>query len=101
MKQTSYVGLENDEQAGMNHIGKIFRDGWLFGFIPETETGAGWSSGQIQMLYEKVFAAWEPYAHIPSHLPPELQEKYLRIQEAALIHAKAHGWDPELDDDEE
>lgn len=100
MKHTSYVGLDHDAQGGMTHIGKIIRDGWLFGFIPETETGAGWSHTQIQMLYEKVFTAWEPYAHIPSHLPPELQEKYLRIQEEALARARVNGWDPELSDDD-
>lgn len=100
MKHTSYVGLDLDAQGGMTHIGKIIRDGWLFGFIPETETGTGWTHTQIQMLYEKVFAAWEPYAHIPSHLPPELQEKYLRIQEDALKRARENGWDPELSDDD-
>ncbi|WP_322098983.1 hypothetical protein [Halothiobacillus diazotrophicus] len=100
MKQINYVGLDEDEQGGLTHIGKIIRDGWLFGFIPETQTGAGWNQGQIQSLYEKVWAAWEPYAHLPSRLPPELQEKYMRIQNEALAKAKAKGWDPELEDDD-
>lgn len=100
MKPTTYVGLDDDEQGGMTQIGRIIRDGWLFGFIPETEKGAGWNLAQIQNLSEKVFAAWEPYAHIPSRLPPELLEKYLRIQEAAVKQAKERGWDPELGDDD-
>ncbi len=100
MQQVNYVGIDQDANGGMTHIGKIIRDAWLFGLIPETETGAGWRPAQVQVLYEKVFAAWEPYAHLPSKLPAELQEKYLRIQQDAIERGRRNGWNPELGDDD-
>ncbi|MDD3576334.1 hypothetical protein [Halothiobacillus sp.] len=100
MNQKTYVGIYNDEQGGMTHIAKVIRDAWVFDLIPETETCEGWLPAQIQVLYEKVYAAWEPYAHLPSRLPPELQAKFMRINEEAIARGRSQGWDPELGDDD-
>jgi hypothetical protein len=100
MNQNTYVGIYNDEQGGMTHIAKVIRDAWVFDLIPETETCEGWLPAQIQVLYEKVYAAWEPYAHLPSRLPPDLQAKFMRINEEAIARGRSNGWDPELGDDD-
>ncbi len=98
--QKTYVGIYNDEQGGMTHIAMIIKDAWLFDLLPETETCEGWLPTQIQVLYEKVYAAWEPYGHMPSRLPPELREKHTRIHEKMMHYGRDHGWNPELGDDD-
>ncbi|HQT42858.1 MAG: hypothetical protein ACYC3A_01960 [Halothiobacillus sp.] len=100
MNKNTYIGIDHDIQGGMTHIGKVIRDAWVFDLLPETETCEGWLPAQIHVLYEKVYAAWEPYAHLPSRLPPELQAKYMRIQEEAITRGRENGWDPELGDDD-
>lgn len=84
----------------MSHLGKIVKDAWLFDILPEDEACEGWTAAQMQNLYERVYAAWEPYAHLPSRLSPELMEKYQRIYLASLERAKDRGWDPELGEDD-
>ena len=74
MTQQFYTGIDQDENEGLTHLGRIVRDAWVFGILPETETCAGWSGAQMQTLYEKVYAAWEPYAHLPNRLPDEFRE---------------------------
>lgn len=98
--KTGYVGVYDDDNAGMTALGLVVRDAWVFGLIPETETCAGWSGQQMQALYEKVHAAWAPYAHLPSQLPPELRERHERIHAEAVARARAQGWDAELDDED-
>jgi hypothetical protein len=102
MTDRSYEGIDQDPTGAMNPTGNIIRDAWVFGLIPETETCAGWSLGSIQDLYEKVSRAWEPYAHIPSRLPPELLERHQRIYAAAVERARELGWNPDgaLGDDD-
>lgn len=94
-KSKTYVGLENDPTGAMNPTGNIIRDAWVFGIIPETETCAGWTIQGIDALYDKVTAAWEPYGHLVSLLPPELRERHERIYAAAVERAKRLGWDPD------
>ena len=94
-KPKTYVGVDNDVNGGMTTIGKIIRDAWVFGLIPETETCAGWTMAQVEILYDKVTAAWGPYGHLASRLPPELRERHARIYEAAIDRARREGWDPE------
>ena len=98
MKQR-YVGLRNEVNSGMTHFGQMVRDGWVFGIIPETQDCVNWDAGQMQLLYEKVYAEWEKYAHLPSHLPDELRARHAKIYQDAIAHAKASGWNPELGDD--
>jgi hypothetical protein len=48
----------------------------------------------------KVSAAWAPYGHLASRLPPELCERHARIYADAVARARAEGWNPELDDED-
>jgi hypothetical protein len=100
MTEQHYVGVDQDENEGLTHLGRIVRDAWVFGIIPETETCAGWSTSQMQNLYEKVHTAWDPYAHLPSRLPDDLQQRHTRIYTHAIAEAKKKGWDAELGDDD-
>jgi len=55
MKQSGYAGLHNDQNGGMTHWGQMVKDAWVFGLIPDTEDCAGWTDGQLQVLYEKIW----------------------------------------------
>jgi hypothetical protein len=100
MTEQIYVGIEQDNNEGLTHLGRIVRDAWVFGILPKTETCAGWSSAQMQDLYEKVYTAWEPYAHLPSRLPDELRDRHMQLYTQAIENAKKKGWDTALDDDD-
>lgn len=95
-----YSGLKNDANGGMTHFGKMVKDGWLFGLIPDTEDCAGWDNGQMQNLYDKACAEWEKYANLPSLLPDGLKQRHTKIYQDAINYAKANGWNPELGDDD-
>jgi hypothetical protein len=95
MNERRYVGIDKDPQGAMNPTGNIIRDAWVFGLIPESETCEGWNQSGLQDLYEKVTAAWAPYAHLPSRLPPDLLERHQRIYKAAVDNARDRGWDPD------
>lgn len=96
-KDEKYPGIHNDLFGGMTDVGKIIRDAWALGVLPETETCEGWNLGQIRDLNEKVYAAWEPYQHMTFLLPPELKQNYIRIQEAAAKRARELGWEPPME----
>jgi hypothetical protein len=83
----------------MTDIGRIIRDAWVFGILPEDETCEGWDLARIQGLYDNVAAAWEPYGHLVSNLTPELRERHARIHAEAVVHARQAGWNPELDEE--
>jgi hypothetical protein len=100
MSALIYAGIDQDENGGLTHMGRIVREAWLFGILPESETCAGWSAPRMQNLYERVYAAWEPYAHLPSRLPPELRERHAMLYEAAINAARAKGWNAELGEDD-
>lgn len=100
MTQQFYVGIDNDDKGGLTHLGRLVRDAWVFGLLPETETCVGWDGARMQGLYEKVYEAWKPYAHIPSRLPEDLREKHTALYEQAIAKARATGWDAELSEDE-
>lgn len=100
MTEQQYVGIDQDKDAGLTNLGRIVRDAWVFGILPETETCSGWSSAEMQLLYEKVHAAWEPYAHLPSRLPDELRERHSRLYSHAIAEAKKKGWVTDLEDDD-
>jgi hypothetical protein len=95
MSDRRYVGIDKDPKGAMNPTGNIIRDAWVFGLLPETETCEGWDPHRLQDLYEQVTTAWEPYAHLPSRLPPELLERHQRIYSAAVEQARKRGWDPD------
>ncbi len=99
-KARAYVGVDRDENGGLTHMGRVVRDAWVFGILPESETCAGWDAARMQNLYEKVYAAWEPYAHLPSRLPDDLRARHAQIYGAAMAGARGRGWNPELGEDE-
>ena len=43
----TYVGVNEDTNAGLTHLGRMVRDAWVFGILPETETCAGWDSARM------------------------------------------------------
>lgn len=92
-QQKTYVGIDNDLNGGMTDTGKIIRDAWVFGLIPETETCEGWQAAGLEDLWRKVNAEWERYGFRVGALPPELRDKFMRIHDAAMDKAKAAGWD--------
>lgn len=95
----TYVGFNNDKH-GMTQLGRIVLDGWLFGFIPETEDCSGWDLGRMQALMDKVEREWDTYANLPSRLPPELRARHAALYERAMALAKQKGWNPELGEDD-
>jgi len=96
-----YVGYDKDLNGGMTDTGKIIRDAWVFGFIPESETCEGWQNHQIEALWVKVDAEWGRYGFRVANLPDEMRETFMRIQADAIERAKAAGWsgEQELADD--
>jgi hypothetical protein len=92
-----YPGLENEPLGGMSDVGRIVLDAQVFGLIPEDQQCGNWTYAEIQDLYDQVDKSWEPYAHLVSRLPTELQERHTRVYNAMIDRAKARGWDPELD----
>lgn len=94
---TRYVGIDKDIQGGMTATGKIIRDAWVFGLIPETETCAGWPVAGIEDLWRKVGAEWEKYGMLPSNLPETLRTRFMEIQTRAVHAAKAAGWSGEAE----
>ena len=95
-----YVGVDKDTNGGLTHLGRIVRDAWIFGILPETETCVGWDAARMQNLYEKVYAAWQPYAHIPSRLPEDLRKRHTELYDSAISMAREKGWNAELGEDE-
>ncbi len=97
MSARRYPGLDQDRYGGMTPIGIMIRDAWVFGLLPEGEGCAGWTYGQLQELYDRVSAAWEPYGHLVSRLPEELRRRHERIHGEALRRARELGWEPPED----
>ena len=90
----TYVGIHNDLNGGMTDTGKIIRDAWVFGIIPETETCEGWLAQGIENLWIKVDSQWENYGFLVSNLPEEIRQRFIRIHNEAFEKAKVSGWDP-------
>lgn len=95
----TYAGLHHDKH-GLTMMGRVVLDGWLFGFIPETEDCAGWDLGKLRVLMDKVEVEWDKYGTLPSRLPDDLRARHAEIYAKATKAARARGWDPELGDDE-
>lgn len=95
MQTKKYVGIDKDVNGGMTDTGKIIRDAWVFGLIPESETCEGWLAQGIEDLWIKVNKQWEQYGFSVANLPPDLQERFVRIHDDAVAKARAAGWDPE------
>jgi len=96
-----YVGINNDVNGGMTTIGKVIRDAWVFGLLPETETCEGWNLAGIDSLLDKVNKEWDKYGCLVSHLPDELRERHEKIHGEAIARARASGWSGETETDDE
>jgi hypothetical protein len=96
----SYAGMDQEDNHGMTMTGRVIRDAWVFGVLPEGDGFAGKSAGDMQNLFEAVHKAWEPYGQLPSRLPPELAQRHARIHDRAVQRAKAAGGSAELGDDD-
>lgn len=99
MSEQTYAGVDQDADGGLTPLGRIVIDAWIFGILPESEKCTGWSMSQMQNLYEEVYTAWEPYAHLPSRLPSELQQRHALLYSQRIIIAKNNGWDTDLSDE--
>ena len=95
--ERSYVGIDHDLNGGMTDTGKIIRDGWAFGLIPETETCAGWTVARIEALWQQVQDRWQAYGFRVADLPQPIRDRYLAIQAEAMARARAAGWNPDRD----
>lgn len=93
----TYPGLDQDINGGMTMIGKVIRDAWVFGILPETETCSGWEISRIDAIHQQVNAEWDKYGCLVSGLPDDLRARHKRIHDAAIAHARASGWDPEAE----
>ena len=100
-KPDKYVGVNNEVNGGMTTIGKIVRDAWVFGIIPETETCEGWNFAGIDGLLQKVNKEWDKYGCLVSHLPPDLFKRHQKIHKAAVEKARAAGWCGEQETEDE
>ncbi|HHI92434.1 MAG TPA: hypothetical protein ENK04_02810 [Gammaproteobacteria bacterium] len=94
-KPDRYVGIDNDINGGMTSIGKIIRDAWVFGLVPETETCEGWNLAGIDALLQKVNGEWDKYGCMVSQLPEPLAIRHREIYAQAVRKAKAAGWSGE------
>ena len=99
-RENAYKGIDHEAHHGMTMTGRIIRDAWVFGLLPEGDGFANKNSGELQLLIESVHAAWEPFGQLPSRLPADLAERHERIHAEAINRAKRMGWDPELSDDD-
>ncbi len=100
-KPDRYVGIDKDIHGGMTTIGKVIRDAWVFGIIPETETCEGWNFAGIDALLDKVNREWDKYGCLVSNLPEELFQRHQKIHGEAMARAKAEGWSGEIETDDE
>lgn len=96
-----YVGLNNDNNGGLTPIGRMIRDAWVFGLLPEDETCEGWELTRIDAMMHQVNEEWDKYGCLASQLPDELRERHQRIYSEAVEQAKQKGWngENELQDD--
>jgi len=100
-KPQTYVGINNDINGAMTTIGKLIRDAWVFGLLPETETCEGWNFAGIDALLDKVNDEWDKYSCLPSRLPHELQLRHAKFHGQAIEDARAAGWSGEDETDDE
>jgi len=100
-KPDKYVGIDNDVNGGMTTIGKLIRDAWVFGLIPESETCEGWNLSGIDALLQKVNDEWDKYGCLVSHLPADLFERHQKIHGEAVKKARTAGWNGEVETDDE
>ncbi len=100
-KSNVYEGIDKDINGGMTAAGKIIRDAWVFGLIPESETCEGWEITRLEVLMHQVDSEWDKYGCMVSALPEELREKHQRIHGDWLTRAKDAGWSGESETEDD
>ncbi len=95
--ERTYVGIDQDLNGGMTDTGKIIRDAWAFGLIPETETCTGWTVPRIEALWQQVQDRWGSHGFRVADLPEPIRGRYLAIQAEAAARARDAGWNPDRD----
>lgn len=100
-KTQTYEGIDQDLHCGMTATGRLIRDAWVFGLLPETETCAGWTLSRINALLNQVNDEWDKYGCLASQLPEDLRERHHKIHAAAIERARAAGWSGEFATDDE
>lgn len=95
-----YPGIHNDRYGGMTDAGRLIRDAWVFGILPESETCEGWDYDRLELLYQQVAEAWAPYGHLVGQLPEDLRERHQRIHGEGLKRAQELGWTPDHSTDD-
>jgi hypothetical protein len=98
--ERTYVGIYDDQYGGMTMLGGLVKDAWVFGLLPETETCQGWTHGAMEALGAKVQVEWEKYGYRVNGLPEAIRQLHERIHAAAILRARAQGWDPGSEEDE-
>ena len=97
----NYAGLDADLAQGMTQTARIILDAKVFGLIPDRETCADWQMGRLQALLEQVNQKWDSYGHLPSALPDDLRARHQQIYADAVKTARANGWDPDAEVEED
>jgi hypothetical protein len=92
------LGVASAPDHGVTMTGRIIRDAWVFGLLPEGDGYAGQTAADMQRLYDGVHQAWAPYGQLPSRLPPELAERHARIHREALPRSTDPDWQPSMRD---
>ena len=100
-KPNTYGGIDKDIHGGMTAAGKIIRDAWVFGLIPETETCEGWDNTRLEVLMHQVDTEWDKYGCMVSALPDDLRENHQRIHGEWLAKARDAGWSGETETDDD
>jgi len=99
MMKPVYAGLDQDSH-GITQLGRIVLDARVFGLIADDEDCAGWDLGRMQLLANQVETLWDEHGNLPSRLPDGLRMRHTEIYACATERARAHGWNPELGEDE-
>lgn len=100
-KERKYVGIHDDQYGGMTYLGSLIKDAWIFGLLPETQTGEGWTHGAMEALGEKVQAQWDKYGYRVSDLPEDIRQLHQRIHAEAIERARSLGWDPGSEEEDD
>lgn len=82
----------------MSDSGKLMRDAWVFGLLPEGQGVAEQNAMLLQMLAHDVRASWQQHGNCVNCLPRELRNRYTGIHAEAIRRAKMNGWEPEAGD---
>ena len=73
------VEMHNDPSASEIDRGRVIRDAWVFGIVPESESCDGWTIQALVQLEHKVNEVWKKYDFKAANLPPHIRTHFDRI----------------------